>query len=248
MVAVLEKYQMLSLAENVVKTALHKGAAEAEAYVYEGQATNVGIERGQITKTNTIIDRGLGVRVTVNKAVGFAYTNIIEAQNAVEDTITGALSAARASKPDPDWNGLPEKKAYVAADKIFDPFFTTKPTGEGTGLGLSLAHRIIEDQGGTLRIESTVGEGTTVEARFELDNVDRPPLGDIASTVWTLVATNRGVEFDYRHTINGACFAVNTVELKETLTTNSLTKARVAAALLKYLREHERRLAEGSAS
>lgn len=121
MVAVLEKYQMLSLAENVVKTALHKGAAEAEAYVYEGQATNVGIERGQITKTNTIIDRGLGVRVTVNKAVGFAYTNIIEAQNTVEDTITGALSAARASKPDPDWNGLPEKKAYVAADKIFDP-------------------------------------------------------------------------------------------------------------------------------
>jgi PmbA protein len=120
-VAVLEKYQMLSLAENVVKTALYKGAAEAEAYVYEGQATNVGIERGQITKTNTIIDRGLGVRVTVNKAVGFAYTNIIEAQNAVEDTITGALSAARASKPDPDWNGLTEKKAYVAADKIFDP-------------------------------------------------------------------------------------------------------------------------------
>ena len=119
--AVLEKYQMLSLAENVVKSALHKGAAEAEAYVYEGQATNVGIERGQITKTNTIIDRGLGIRATVNKAVGFAYTNIIEGQKAVEDTIQGALSAARASKPGPDWKGLPEKKAYVAADKIFDP-------------------------------------------------------------------------------------------------------------------------------
>ena len=43
--AVLEKYQMLSLAENVVKSALQKGAAEAEAYVYEGQATNVGVER-----------------------------------------------------------------------------------------------------------------------------------------------------------------------------------------------------------
>ena len=35
-VAVLEKYQMLSLAENVVKAAMKKGAAEAEAYVYEG--------------------------------------------------------------------------------------------------------------------------------------------------------------------------------------------------------------------
>jgi len=121
LVAVLEKYQMLSLAENVVKTALRKGAVEAEAYVYEGQATNVGVERGQITKTNTIIDRGLGVRAIVNKAVGFAYTNIIEKQNTVEDTITGALSAARARKPDQDWSGLPEKKTYVAADKIYDP-------------------------------------------------------------------------------------------------------------------------------
>ncbi len=119
--AVLEKDQMLSLAENAVKKALKKGAVEAEAYVYEGQATNMGIERGQITKTNTIIDRGLGVRATVNKAVGFAYTNIIEGQKAIEDTITGALSAARASKPDQDWSGLPEKKPYVAVEKSYDP-------------------------------------------------------------------------------------------------------------------------------
>jgi PmbA protein len=119
-VAVLEKYQMLSLAENVVKAALKKGAAEAEAYVYEGQATNVGVERGQITKTNTIIDRGLGVRAIINKAVGFAYTNIIEKQDAAEDTIIGALSAAKASKPDSDWKGLPEKKPYATADEIYD--------------------------------------------------------------------------------------------------------------------------------
>jgi PmbA protein len=118
LVAVLEKDQMLSLAEKTVGIALKKGAAEAEAYVYEGQATNVGIERGQTTKTNMIIDRGLGIRAIINKAVGFAYTNIIEGQKAIEDTITGALSAARASKPDQDWNGLPEKKPYVTADKM----------------------------------------------------------------------------------------------------------------------------------
>jgi PmbA protein len=119
-VAVLEKDQMLRLAENAVGIALKKGAADAEAYVYEGQATNVGIERGQISKSNRIIDRGLGVRVAVNKAVGFAYTNIIEEQGAVEDTILRALSAARASKPDPDWNGFPEKKPYAVAEKNYD--------------------------------------------------------------------------------------------------------------------------------
>ena len=118
--AVLEKDDMLRLAENSVAVALKKGAAEAEAYVYEGQATSVGIELGQVAKSNKIIDRGLGIRVTLNKAVGFAYTNIIEGQNAIEDAINGALSAARASKPDPDWKGLPEKRAYAAAEKIYD--------------------------------------------------------------------------------------------------------------------------------
>jgi PmbA protein len=120
-VAVLKREQMLHLVENAVKSALKKGAVEAEAYVYEGQATNVGIERGQITKSNRIIDRGIGIRVAVNKAVGFAYTNVIEKQNTVEATILKALSAARASKPDQDWNGFPEKKPYAATEKIFDP-------------------------------------------------------------------------------------------------------------------------------
>jgi two-component system NtrC family sensor kinase len=47
-------------------------------------------------------------------------------------------------------------------EKIFQPFFTTKPTGEGTGLGLSLAHDIItQGHGGTLAVASQAGKGTT---------------------------------------------------------------------------------------
>ncbi|HSF88468.1 MAG TPA: ATP-binding protein, partial [Saprospiraceae bacterium] len=46
-------------------------------------------------------------------------------------------------------------------DKIFQPFFTTKPTGEGTGLGLSLSYDIIKAHGGELKVETTEGEGTT---------------------------------------------------------------------------------------
>jgi signal transduction histidine kinase/ActR/RegA family two-component response regulator len=48
-------------------------------------------------------------------------------------------------------------------DRVFDPFFTTKPTGKGTGLGLSQVYGIAKQSGGTARIHSTVGRGSTVE-------------------------------------------------------------------------------------
>jgi signal transduction histidine kinase len=52
--------------------------------------------------------------------------------------------------------GIPQK----VMDKIFQPFFTTKPTGQGTGLGLSLAYDIVKAHGGEIRVESKEGEGT----------------------------------------------------------------------------------------
>jgi two-component system, NtrC family, sensor kinase len=54
-------------------------------------------------------------------------------------------------------NGMGISKNLV--DKIFQPFFTTKPTGEGTGLGLSLSYDIVKAHGGELKVESTEGQG-----------------------------------------------------------------------------------------
>jgi signal transduction histidine kinase len=62
--------------------------------------------------------------------------------------------------------GIPSK----ILDKIFQPFFTTKPTGQGTGLGLSLAYDIIKAHGGELKVETKEGEGTTFIIQLPFNN------------------------------------------------------------------------------
>ena len=63
----------------------------------------------------------------------------------------GALISVRDNGP-----GIPQK----ILDKIFQPFFTTKPTGQGTGLGLSLSYDIVKAHGGELKVETKEGEGS----------------------------------------------------------------------------------------
>ena len=61
-------------------------------------------------------------------------------------------------------NGIPDN----IKEKIFQPFFTTKPTGQGTGLGLSLSYDIVKAHGGELKVETKEGEGTGFKIKLPL--------------------------------------------------------------------------------
>ena len=70
--------------------------------------------------------------------------------------------------------GIPEKNLK----RIFDPFFTSKALGKGTGLGLSVSHGIVSAHGGSIKVESTVAEGSTFRVYLPVD----PPSGDTESS------------------------------------------------------------------
>lgn len=117
---VLNKEETLTVAEDAVNLAMKKGANEAEAFVYQGLTRMVSIERAQIVRNSRIIDQGLGIRTIVNKTVGFAYTNVLNNKTAIENTILNSISAAKASRPDPDWHGLPTRKSFRPTKNTYD--------------------------------------------------------------------------------------------------------------------------------
>lgn len=89
-----------------------------------------------------------------------------------------------------DGPGLP-----VEPEQALDPFYTTK-THKKTGLGLSLFRQAAEAAGGGLGVgRSDELGGVSVRAWMRLGDVDRPPLGDVAATIATMVVTNPEIDF-----------------------------------------------------
>ena len=78
--------------------------------------------------------------------------------------------------------------------KVSDPFYTTRTTRKA-GLGIPMFTLAAEQAGGHVHIDSEKGKGTVITATFQIDNIDRKPLGDIAGTITTTIMGHPDIEF-----------------------------------------------------
>ena len=133
-----------------------------------------------------------------------------------------------------DGKGMTEEQVA----KVTDPFFTTRTTRK-VGLGIPFFKLAAESTGGSFRIHSVPGEGTEVTAVFVLNHIDRMPLGDINSTIHTLIVYNPQTDFYYRYSYGSNSFELDTRHMKEILGGMPLDTSEVSAYIKEYLDENK---------
>ncbi|MCR5323911.1 MAG: ATP-binding protein [Lachnospiraceae bacterium] len=122
-------------------------------------------------------------------------------------------------------------------EAVIDPFYTTRTTRK-VGLGVPFFKLAAESSGGSFDIRSEKDKGTVVTAVFMLDSIDRMPLGDMVSTVHTLVTMHENMDFVYRYRVDEREFTLDTREFREILGDVSFTEPDVSNYIRDYLREN----------
>ena len=122
--------------------------------------------------------------------------------------------------------------------RVTDPFITTRTTRK-VGMGLPLMKMEAQMSGGDLSIESQVGKGTTVKSWFDPRNIDMPPLGDLTSSVTTLIQGSPDIDFIFTHRTPAGEYTLDTGEIRQIMGDIPLSEPEVIAWLTDYLRENE---------
>jgi len=122
---------------------------------------------------------------------------------------------------------------------VTDPFYTTRTTRK-VGMGVPLLKLAAEQTDGSFSVESSEGEedhGTTVTAVFNKNHLDFTPLGDVVSTLTTLIQGHPDTDFLFRHRKGGGEVALDTREIREVLEGVPLNSYEVIKWIEEYLKE-----------
>lgn len=133
-------------------------------------------------------------------------------------------------------NGCGLSKEQLA--NVEDPFFTTRTT-RTVGLGIPFFKQEALDTGGSFHIKSDPGIGTTVTGIFGLSHIDRMPLGDINSTIYTLIITNTTIDFMYSYELDASSFNLDTRIMRDILCDIPFHSPQVAIFIKDYLKENQ---------
>jgi hypothetical protein len=129
--------------------------------------------------------------------------------------------------------GIPEQVLKT----IKDPF-TTSRTMRKVGLGIPFLNDTCINCEGSLTIDSVVGKGTAVIATMKYKHIDRPPLGNMPSTMTTLITSEESINIIYKHSFNNNEFEISTNDLKEILGDVPLSQVEVVLWLKDYINEN----------
>jgi len=112
--------------EDVVKKALQNGADEAEAFIENVKEFNVNVRKGEVETLQKSVSKGLGLRVYINKALGFSYTSDLSTES-LEETVKRTVDLARITESKP-WQGLPDFGPLPLANlDLYDPEIAAVP-------------------------------------------------------------------------------------------------------------------------
>jgi signal transduction histidine kinase len=122
--------------------------------------------------------------------------------------------------------------------KVTDPFYTTRIT-RSVGLGLALFDEAARMANGKLEIQSDVGTGTKINARFQLSHIDRKPIGNMAETIITLIAGRPDINITYKHERDSQKFVFSTAEIKSRLDDIEINSTEILSFIKNYLDQEE---------
>lgn len=160
-------------------------------------------------------------------------SNSIRAKASQIQVLTTETDHKRTLKIIDNGVGMPQE----IVEQVTNPFYTTRTT-RNMGFGLSFLKQNAEQAGGRIEIRSEPGQGTTVYAEFDADNIDCPPWGNLPETIALLLTGNPQINLIFTWKSPQSEFTISTTDISEFVGDSiPISHPKVSIALIRLIAE-----------